>query len=170
MGLFDEHRGTAVSRPAFATLREHFPRRELIDTAALYAELGWDDLVHKEAFRNTCATRVSLALVKSGMAVPGRMTILKGPFKGSRIEPGHEKLSLLLQRRSMLGAPEKFRMGLAEKAIGVRSGIVSFWQLYPDVGRAIGHIDLVYPGVEGALACGNQCYWDAREVWFWPLV
>jgi len=158
-----------MNKPSFAMLRAHFPRRDLVDTAALYAELGWIDLVQNEAFRNTCATRMSLALIKAGMALPGRMAIRKGAFKGCRIEPGQQKLSMLLQRRTLLGAPEKYRTGEGLAAIGKRSGIVSFWQLYPDVGPQIGHIDIVYTGDDGLLCCGNQCYWGAREVWFWPL-
>ncbi len=156
-------------KPPFATVRAHFPKRDRIDTAALYAELGWVDLVHNEAFRNTCATRMSLALVKSGVSLPGRMRVLKGDFKGCRIEPGHAKLSMILQRRDMLGAPEKFRRTAAPAAIGQRCGIVSFWQIYPELARTVGHIDLVSTGEDGALSCANQCYWDAREIWFWPL-
>lgn len=158
-----------MSTPDFATLLANFPRREQLDTAALYAELGWIDLIDQEAFRNTCATRMSLALTKSGLRVPGRMSILKGEFKGCGIEPGQQKLSQILQRRGMLGPPEKFRAGAAIKGVADRHGIVSFWQIYPDVGRAVGHIDLVYTAADGSLCCGNQCYWGARELWFWPL-
>ena len=156
-------------KPAFATLKGHFPTRDLTDTAALYAELGWVDLIGDAAFRNTCATRMSLALVKSGLALPGRMRILAGRFKGCRIEPGQAKLSLILQRREMLGAPEKFRTQVAEGEIRGRCGIVSFWHIHPEQDLELGHIDLVFPGADGALRCANQCYWGASAVWFWAL-
>jgi hypothetical protein len=160
-------------KPAFATLRYNYPPRATIDRAALYKAIGWDALIAVTAYQNTCATRVSLALIRSGMRIPGRLTILKGEHTGRMIEPGHARLSILLQRRNLLGLPEKYRDGaLARQSIGTRSGLVSFWAIQTDGGPDQGHIDIVYPDhYDGdALACGTACYWEAREVWFWPLV
>ncbi|ATQ74755.1 hypothetical protein CR152_09645 [Massilia violaceinigra] len=165
------HRSSSM-KPSFFTVRDNYPTRASVDRAALYKAIGWDALVGVTAYQNTCATRVSLALVRSGMRIPGRLAILKGEHKGSLIEPGHARLSILLQRRNLLGLPEVHRGGQARQAIGRRSGIVSFWHIQDGSGPEEGHIDIVFPDphtVDGP-ACGSQCYWQAGEVWFWPLV
>lgn len=156
-------------KPSFSAIRSHYPTRAATDTAALYKAIGWDALIGVTAYQNTCATRVSLALVRSGMRLPGRLAILKGEYKGSMIEPGHARLSILLQRRNLLGLPEIHRSGQARQAIGRRSGIVSFWRIQSGDGPDEGHIDIVCPDPDGSPICGTQCYWQASEVWFWPL-
>lgn len=72
------------------------------------------------------------------------------------IEPGQARLSMILSRPTMLGAPEKLSGGPAIGEGGIYEG---------------GHIDIVSPlfGRAGALACGTDCYWTSKEVWFWPL-
>jgi len=138
----------------------------------LFNELGWDDLINNGNYHNTCAIRVSLSLIKSGMLVSGRMAIKKGPHKGKIIEPGQGALANILARPSMFGTPEKFKNGkVAERAIAGLRGLIAFFRLHPDVGDTIGHIDLVGPGASswGELVCAGACYWQSGEVWFWPL-
>jgi hypothetical protein len=48
----------------------------------LFQQIGWDDLIKNPAYGNTCAIRVSLALIRSGVTIPGGRLPIK------RIEPG----------------------------------------------------------------------------------
>lgn len=157
-------------RVPFSVLAKHYPRKRDVSAAALFRELGWDDLIGNPAYENTCAIRVSLALIRSGVTIPGgRMAIKKeGPLKGKMIEPGQAKLSAILTRSSMLGKPQKFSGPRAFMEIESRSGIVSFFRLTPGVYEG-GHIDIVSPMVGGASACETGCYWTSAETWFWPL-
>lgn len=156
----------------FAVLMKAYPRKRDIDRDALFRLLGWDDLIKNAAYANTCAIRVSLALLRSGVHIPGgRLPVKIGAHKGKMIEPGQAKLSMILARPTMLGTPEKFSGGTGTvDGIGQRSGIVSFFRLIPGLYEG-GHIDIVSPllGGTGALACGTDCYWTSKQVWFWPL-
>lgn len=156
----------------FAVLMAAYPRKRDIDHDALFRLLGWDDLIPNPAYANTCAVRVSLALLRSGVRIPdGRMAIRAGTHRGKMIEPGQAKLSAILARQSMLGQPERFGSGPAmTDGIGARSGIVSFFNIVPGVYEG-GHIDIVSPllGGAGALACGTDCYWTSKQAWFWPM-
>lgn len=153
----------------FNVLAHNYPRKARISHDALFREIGWDDLIKNTAYENTCATRVSLALIKTGITIPGaRMAIRTGPYKGQLIEPGQAKLSHILAGVAMLGKPEKFGNAHAQAAIGERSGIVSFWHLVPGLYEG-GHIDLVSPVFQPLGQCGTDCYWTSREFWFWPL-
>lgn len=153
----------------FSVLKKNYPPKQLVKTPELFKEIGWDDLIDNPTYENTCAIRLSLALIKSGVRLPeARMSINAGPYKNRRIEPGQGKLSLILARKAMLGTPEKFKAGTHEKGIGNRSGIVSFFSLIPGVYEQ-GHIDIVSFSDGGARKCGSECYWASKEVWFWPL-
>lgn len=153
-----------------SVLVKNYPRKRAVPPSALFRELGWDDLIGNPNYENTCAIRVSLALIRSGITIPGgRMPIKKdGPFKGKKIEPGQVKLSAILSQPAMLGKPEKFSGPRAFLEIGSRSGIVSFFRLTPGVYEG-GHIDIVSPMLGGVGACGTSCYWTSAETWFWPL-
>lgn len=158
-------------KPKFQAVAAAYPSKIPYDRGTLFQMLGWDDLIANDTYANTCAIRVSVGLAGAGMSIPGRMKIKQGPHKGKLVEPGQARLSNLLARKSMLGAPEKFKGSRgAAKGIGSRSGVVSFWRIHPtSVGDTQGHIDLVSPGDRGFLVCRGQCYFDAMEVWFWPL-
>lgn len=155
---------------AFSVLMKNYPRKRDVPAAVLFRELGWDDLIGNPSYENTCAIRVSLALIRSGLTIPGgRIPIKKkGQFKGKMIEPGQAKLSAILSRPSMLGKPQKYSGPRAFVEIGSRSGIVSFFRLTPGVYEG-GHIDIVSPMSGGVSACGTGCYWTSAETWFWPL-
>lgn len=152
-------------KPAFADLQRRYPRTA--SRAELYDEIGWGDLVENSAYFDTCATRMSVALLKAGVALPGaRMRANTGSLRGKRIEPGQGKLSQILKRT--WGIPERYRGEAAAKTgIGKRSGVVSFFRI--NGGGGGGHIDIVAPGRNGFLECARACYFSAMEVWFWPL-
>lgn len=152
----------------FPVLQSNFSSNKDVEAADLFKEIGWDSLIGNPTYENTCAIRMSLALIKSGMHIPGRMSIKKGPHKGQLIEPGQHNLSMMLIHPSRLGKPEKFSGRDAAEAIGNRSGIVSFWHLYPGVYEH-GHIDIVSEPTGRLKACGSDCYWKSKEVWFWHL-
>jgi hypothetical protein len=153
----------------FHVLMKNYPRKRDIDHDALFREIGWDDLIKNDTYANTCATRVSLGLIKSGITIPGaRMAIKAGPFKGKRIEPGQVNLSHILAGAAMFGRPEKFATKASESGIGMRSGIISFFHLIPGIYEH-GHIDIISPNLGGVRTCGTDCYWTSKEVWFWPL-
>jgi Type VI secretion system (T6SS), amidase effector protein 4 len=157
-------------RPHFNLVSNGYPRKPPYDTDDLMRLIGWDDLVGNGNYANTCAIRVSIALIAGGMSIPGRMRIKAGPHKGKLIEPGQAALSHMLAKRSMLGEPEKFfGNNEAHNGIGARSGVVSFWRLHPSwANDTQGHIDIVSP-LNGYLRCAGSCYFDAAHVWFWPL-
>lgn len=154
---------------SFNDLVKHYPRKRDVDRETLFRQLGWDDLIKNPAYDNTCAIRVSVALIRSSVTIPdGRIPIKTDPHKGKKVEPGQAKLSAILSLPSMLGKPEKYRGPESIMRIGNRSGIVSFFRLTPGVYDG-GHIDIVGPLVGGVSACGTSCYWSSAETWFWPL-
>lgn len=156
-------------RPMYASLVSSYPSRQAVPPAALFEEIGWDQPSRSSSEADTCAVRVSLALVRAGARIPGRVNVSRGPFKGQRIEPLQTRLSLLLTHASLLGRPEIYHGGaLAEAGIGQRRGIVSYWRRDAG-GRSEGHIDIVGPDAAETLGCGLVCYRDAADVWFWPL-
>lgn len=151
-------------KPAFAVLRGHYPKSAT--QGALFGEIGWTDLLNKPAYKDTCAIRVSVALVNCGISLPGaRMRINAGQLKGRRIEPGQNKLSMILKR--LWGNPETYNSEQAARdGIAGRSGVVSFFRIQDGPG---GHIDLVSPSTGGVLECARSCYFSAARIWFWPL-
>jgi len=151
-----------MKRPAFSTLLANYYSNKVVTRDDLYFEIGWDDLIDNRLYENTCAVRISLALIKSGIPVKGRIRIKAGPHKGKMIEPGLLRLARMLATREYLGKPEKFVIGNAETEIEGRKGIVAFIKVPGYEGG--GHIDLIDECV-----CASDCYWDAREIWFWEL-
>jgi hypothetical protein len=83
-------------------------------------------------------------LIGAGVAIaPGYLTILAGAHKGKRIESRQRQLSNFLEQR--WGPPEKYKGGeAAQKGIGTRRGVISFFQLWGATDRQ-GHIDIVGP-------------------------
>lgn len=157
-------------KPTFATLSKNYSSNRSISQATLYKEIGWDDLIGNSAYANTSAIRVNLALIKSGINVRGRIAIKNGPHKGKLIEPGQVKLSQLLAGTQFLGTPEKFKTVDADKGIGHRRGLVSFWRGPGYLNDSGGRIDLVSPALGGIRVCGSNCFWNSEEVWFWELL
>ena len=79
-------------KPSFATLQSHYYssnelQRNYVGIDKLYSEIGIDHenlLKQNPAYINTCATRVSLALLKSGVSFVGRLSVKSGKFQGKK--------------------------------------------------------------------------------------
>jgi len=156
-----------MNRPLYAELKAHYPDRFHVDATQLYAQIGHPEYIDVPEMQNTCAVRVSLALIATGFHIaPGHMTILNDKFKGRRIEQSQTRLSDLLVQH--WGEPERFSGALARERIGQRQGVIRFLQLWGPFDPQ-GHIDLVAPDRWNRLMCEGSCFWDAVEVWFWPL-
>lgn len=161
-------------KPSFAALKMHFPDRFNVPPEELYQWIGYPENVGNPNFANTCAIRLSLALLGAGLPNPGNWPIKDGKYKNRMIETRQRKLSNWLVRQ--LGQPEKFTSGMeAQSKIGSRSGIISFFKLHGPTDNQ-GHIDIVMIDHWGKyLRCNNDnddqggCYWLAVEIWFWPI-
>lgn len=70
-------------KPQFSVLATNYSSNRVVSKDDLFKEIGWDDLTSKTEYNNTCAIRVSLALVKSGISVQGRMKITRATTKGN---------------------------------------------------------------------------------------
>jgi len=165
-----------MSKPVYAVLAAAYPRRPIegvphsgIDQAGLYESIGHKEFARDPRMQNTCATRVSMALLAAGVhPAPGNLTIQTGRFAGLRIETNQKALSKFLQRR--LGEPEVYKSGYdAWSKIKPRHGIVSFFHLNGGDWDPQGHIDLVEPSSMGDLQCLGSCYWSSTDIWFWAL-
>jgi hypothetical protein len=94
-----------MMRPPFSVLMAAYPR--FVDRAPLFADIGWTDLVNDKAYWDTCAIRMSYALLHAGVALPGaRMKANDGAIKGRYIEPGQARLSNILKK--VWGQPEVY--------------------------------------------------------------
>lgn len=153
-------------KPSATMLDHHYPRRSAYPRAVLYADIGWSDVVEHPAFKDTCAIRMSVALARTGMLIPGAsMRAKAGTIIGKPIEPSQAKLSRIL--RKQWGEPEQFSSGEdAVAGIGRRKGVVSFFRID---GTGQGHIDFVFPSDTGFPECAMACQFSAKEIWFWPL-
>jgi hypothetical protein len=163
-----------MNRPLYAVLAAGYPSKQGVDQAMLYTGIGHPEFANDRRLENTCATRVSLALLAAGIhPMPGNLDVLAGRFAGLRIETSQKALSAFLRQR--LGPPEVYKGGYdAWKKIRPRHGIVSFFHIHGGgTWDTQGHIDLVAPeradDVMYDLRCANHCYWSSGEVWFWPL-
>jgi hypothetical protein len=161
-------------KASFAALKRHFPDRYNVPSEELYQWIGYPENIGNPYFENTCAIRMSLALLGAGLPNPGTWRLKAGKYKNRMIETKQRKLSNWLVRQ--LGHPEKFKSGQeAQLKIGTRNGIISFFNLHGPTDNQ-GHIDIVMIDRWGKyLRCNNDnsdqgaCYWDAVEIWFWPL-
>lgn len=154
-------------KPLFAVLKSHHMGYQ-VTVPEVYDSIGHPELAIDPDWGNTCAIRMSIALVAAGIKIrtgPARLRIKIGPYKGEQLEPSQHTLSKFLAHE--IGKPEKYKSGEdARNTIAWRKGIISFFQLH---GSNQGHIDLVSVVDWGAVQCSSHCYWDSREVWFWPL-
>ncbi|ADY65788.1 MULTISPECIES: type VI secretion system amidase effector protein Tae4 [Rhizobium/Agrobacterium group] len=159
-------------RVNFDTLYKNYPSSDpshpnYVSQRDLFTEIGWDDFIGNPNYHNTCAIRVSIAFVKSGInIVPASHRIQKGPYAGKGIEVNMRRLANLVKRTSYLGEPEPFTPATARNGIGARNGVVAFNNIPGYTGG--GHIDLVRGGSE-ATQCASACYYNSETIWFWPL-
>lgn len=160
-------------KPSYATLKSHYySSNELqsnyLSGADLYAEMGLDHeklIKQNPAYVNTCAARVSLALLKSGVAFEGRLSIKSGKFAGKKIETGAKLLADQLKKPSVFGVPEIHQPASFSEKIKGRKGVVLFWKI---TGYGGGHIDLIESSTTNTV-CQSGCYYQSKEIWFWPL-
>lgn len=156
-------------RPLYSVLKKFHYSAKVVSGEDLYDDLGHNYQVLQQqdiGYVNTCATRMSLALLKSGVKHAGRLTIRKGNLKGKKIETGAKLLADQLSYAGAFGKPiiwhdsEKFR-----KELGSRKGVVFFWKI---TGYGGGHIDLIELSSAG-FTCNSDCFFNCKEIWFWEL-
>jgi hypothetical protein len=100
----------------YALLKSHHHSAERANPsyrsdADVYSDIGYNlDVLMKQnpAYENTCAVRMSLALIKTGVDFVGRLKIKDGPHKGRTIEPGAKLLADQLARPTVFGRPDIF--------------------------------------------------------------
>lgn len=155
-----------IARPTINEMTKHYPSTGRVTRIDLFKSIGWDREIDNPAFLDTCAIRTSIGLIGCGVPVKGRVKILAGPHKGKWIEPGQRYLSLWL--RKYWGEPEKYRTNEIRRLAG-RTGIISHFNIRPDSPIPQGHIDVLTPKPEDAMACASFCWWAAAENWFWEL-
>jgi len=62
-----------MHRPTYIALRSKYPDRRSVSAEELYRWIGYPSYVTDPRYANTCAIRMSLALVRCGVMVsPGR--------------------------------------------------------------------------------------------------
>jgi hypothetical protein len=161
-------------KPSYETLKgrhnsSEFYKAGFLSGEDLYKEIGYSqsDLIKQnKGYVNTCATRLSLALLKSGVSIQGRLKIKAGKLAGSSVEPGAKLLADQLARPGMFGAPTYFRKPAeAPSKLKGQKGVVFFWRLGGSDG---GHIDLIETA-NSTQVCNSNCYFACQEIWFWPL-
>jgi len=160
-------------KPTFAALKaNHYSSNKyhpsFLDSEDLYASLGYkleSLLLENQGYINTCAVRMSFALIKSGVAFVGRLKIKEGQYKGRMIEPGAKLLADQLARPQVFGRPEIISPASAVSRLNGKKGVILFWKIIDYDG---GHIDLIEASTT-AQTCNSACYFSSQEIWFWPL-
>jgi hypothetical protein len=117
------------------------------------------------AYVNTCAVRMSLALLEAGVKFAGRIRIRSGPHRGQHIEAGAKLLADQLARPAVFDRPQLLEPVTASRRIGSRRGLIFFHKIR---GYGGGHLDLIEPRTRIAV-CASHCYFDCKEVQFWEL-
>ncbi len=135
----------------------------------VYKEIGYDfdDLMRQNtAHENTCAVRMSLALIKAGVHFNGRLRIKEGTHKGKMIEPGAKLLADQLARPDVFGRPNVIApMMDAMTRLRDKKGVILFRKI---AGDGVDHIDLIET-VATLLICHSNCFFSSKEIWFWSL-
>lgn len=138
-----------------------------VSQEVLYRQIGWEDFINNPNYQNTCAIRISLALIGAGFPLgTGSHRILAGPHKGKRVQVNMTRLANLLATPAWLGKPVTLDAPDPASGISGRQGIIAFHGIAGYAGG--GHIDLI-DNTAASLRCASHCYFGARETWFWPL-
>lgn len=160
-------------KPSYATLKSnHYSANNFqenhVSREKLHEELGYNDaelLKQNPAYQNTCASRMSLALIKSGVRFDGRLKIKTGKYKGRTFEPGAKLLADQLAKPHVFGKPQIINATKAIENLSGKKGVIFFWKIS---GYNGGHIDII-ESTNSTLVCNSACYFDSKEIWFWPL-
>ena len=156
-----------MSRPPYALLHKHYPDSLSVPAEELFPWIGHADKLKDPKWHNTCAIRVSLALLGAGMPLPGGfLPVLAGKYKDKHLEIRQDVLADRLLRA--WGEPERFGGALLKDRVGMRRGVIRFLQLWGPFDPQ-GHIDLIAPDQWSRLMCEGICYWHSVECWFWEL-
>jgi len=110
----------------FAQLWHNYPDPDNFPHAMLFDSIGWGDLKDDPKYLNTCAIRMSICLIKSGVKFPGRMAIKTGPYKGHMIEPGQIRLTKILTSPTILGKPQVLTKDTYDVALKGKKGLIAF--------------------------------------------
>lgn len=161
-------------KPHYITLKKNHYSSDRINKNYMsgenvYKEIGYDiDNLMKQnpGYENTCAVRMSLALMKSGVHFSGRLKIKDGPYKGRMIEPGAKLLADQLLKPHVFGRPVFIDPRKAVAQLLGKKGVILFWKV---TGYGGGHIDLIETS-NAVQVCNSGCYLSSKEIWFWPLV
>ncbi|MCL2160592.1 MAG: type VI secretion system amidase effector protein Tae4 [Betaproteobacteria bacterium] len=165
-----------MSKPNFAILKSnHYSSdgnsQNYKEGKDVYEEIGYDIEELKKQnpeYENTCAVRMSLALIKSGayFGPPiSRLQVKDGTHKGRYIGTGAKTLADELSKSNSFGKPLTGEKAI--EATKTKKGVIFFHKLWDS---NTGHIDLIEPSDRSQI-CHSGCYFDAnpREIWFWPL-
>jgi len=160
-------------KPTFQKLKSNYYssnelKENYVSGKGVYSEFGIDHeslIKQNAAYVNTCAARMSLALLKSGVPFVGRMRIKSGGFKGKTLEAGAKLLADQLMKPTALGRPTVYKPADFMSKISGKKGVVLFWKI---TGYGGGHIDLIDSST-AATVCSSGCYYQSKEIWFWPL-
>jgi hypothetical protein len=152
--------------PPYALLRLHFPDPFNVPAEELWRWIGHSEKILEPRWRNTCAIRMSLALVGAGIRLPdGFLRVQTGKYRGELLEIKQEALAHYLIQ--IWGEPEKFGAARLRESVGARRGVIRFVGLWGPFDPQ-GHIDLLCHDEHHRLACeGGHVYEHAVECWFW---
>lgn len=118
MAMSTKPKGETEMNVPFGILKMHFPDKFNVSAEELYQWIGHPENIGNKNFENTCAIRLSLALLGAGFPNPGTWPIKAGKHKNRMIETKQRKLSNWLVRQR--GQPEKFKSGPeAQAKIGI---------------------------------------------------
>lgn len=160
-------------KPTYQKLKQNYyssnkAASNFVDGEVLYSEIGYSQealMKQNPAYENTCATRVSLALLKSGVSFTGRLIIKSGELKGKAVETGAKLLADQLMRPTVFGRPEVYKPADFMKRVTDKRGVVFFWKI---TGYGGGHIDLIEI-LNTVAVCNSNCFIHSKEIWFWEL-
>ena len=161
-------------KTAFSILKSKYYSSDFASPSYLsgedfYALIGYDraTLIKQNAgYANTCAARMSLALLGASISFRGRLQVKAGNYKGRMIETGAKLLADQLAKHSVFGYPEIFNTPAEAPAqIAGRRGMIFFNKIS---GYDGGHIDLI-DASNTAATCNSHCYFNCQQVWFWEL-
>lgn len=162
-------------KPLYAQLKKnhyssHETSADFLSRSALFNEIGYSEselLNVNPGYQNTCAIRMSLALLKCNVSFHGRLLIKAGVYKGKKIEPGAKLLADQLYQQGVFGNAEIYTdIRKAGQELKKRKGVIFFNAI---TGYNGGHIDLIEPVNDNVMQCHSDCYADCREIWFWEL-
>lgn len=101
-------------KPLYVQIKKnHYSSNEsspdFVPRSTLFSEIGYSEselLKANPGYQNTCAIRMSLALLKCNVSFQGRLLVKTGDYKGKKIEPGAKLLADQLYQSNVFGKAE----------------------------------------------------------------